>query len=190
MTALGVVCGIGAWKYVALAAVATQVVLVVGLPIDRALYGKIGDKGNIEKFPGQATLVPRASPPCTGASTPRVACSCRSRSRRQKEEGDIGRSSSQVECSRQFRVKMCPVADEDLKAAMDGVAQHTTRPLSAKPQADMASDRPRSLPGASTSCAARRSLMLAGARLRLALASQPERMTLTLLLATVRVFGR
>ena len=50
--ALGVVCGIGAWKLAALAAVATLLVLVIGLPIDRALYGKLGRKVDDNDLPG------------------------------------------------------------------------------------------------------------------------------------------
>ncbi len=42
--ALGVVCGLGAWKLAAQAAVATLLVLIIGLPIDRALYGKFRSK--------------------------------------------------------------------------------------------------------------------------------------------------
>ncbi len=42
--ALGVVCGLGSWRLAALAAGATLLLLVVGLPIDRALYGKFGSK--------------------------------------------------------------------------------------------------------------------------------------------------
>ena len=42
--ALGVVCGIGDWKLATLAVVATLLVLVIGLPIARALYGKLGSK--------------------------------------------------------------------------------------------------------------------------------------------------
>ncbi len=49
--ALGVVCGIGAWKLAALAALATQLVLIVGLPIDRALYGRLGSRGEDGDLP-------------------------------------------------------------------------------------------------------------------------------------------
>jgi putative Mg2+ transporter-C (MgtC) family protein len=50
--ALGVVCGIGNWKLAAVASVTTLLVLVVGLPIDRALYGKFAAKGGDTDLPG------------------------------------------------------------------------------------------------------------------------------------------
>jgi putative Mg2+ transporter-C (MgtC) family protein len=40
--ALGIACGAGAWAIAALAAVAAMVVLVVGLKLDKALYGRLG----------------------------------------------------------------------------------------------------------------------------------------------------
>jgi len=49
--ALGVVCGIGEWKVALLAVLATQLILVVGLPIDRKLYRKLGTGGD-DDLPG------------------------------------------------------------------------------------------------------------------------------------------
>lgn len=49
--ALGVACGSGAWKLAALAAVATLLILVGGLQIDRALYRKLTTKGGEGEFP-------------------------------------------------------------------------------------------------------------------------------------------
>jgi putative Mg2+ transporter-C (MgtC) family protein len=49
--ALGVVCGVGSWKLAALASVAALLVLVIGLPVDRALYGRFGKPGE-DDLPG------------------------------------------------------------------------------------------------------------------------------------------
>lgn len=40
--ALGIACGAGAWVIAALSGIAAMVVLVVGLKIDKALYGRLG----------------------------------------------------------------------------------------------------------------------------------------------------
>lgn len=40
--ALGIACGAGTWAIAGLAAIAAMVVLVVGLKIDKALYGRLG----------------------------------------------------------------------------------------------------------------------------------------------------
>ena len=40
--ALGVVCGLGAWKLAAIGTAGALIVLVAGLLIDRALYGRLG----------------------------------------------------------------------------------------------------------------------------------------------------
>ena len=40
--ALGVACGLGAWRLVALSRVAVVLILVIGSKIDHALYGKLG----------------------------------------------------------------------------------------------------------------------------------------------------
>jgi len=50
-SALGVVCGIGAWRLALVAVLATLLILVVGLPIDRALYGKLGSQDE-DDLPG------------------------------------------------------------------------------------------------------------------------------------------
>lgn len=43
--AVGVSCGLGKWRLAALSVLATLVILVALLPIDRALYGKLGTTG-------------------------------------------------------------------------------------------------------------------------------------------------
>ena len=40
--ALGVACGLGAWRLVVLSIIAVALILVVGTKIDHALYGKLG----------------------------------------------------------------------------------------------------------------------------------------------------
>jgi putative Mg2+ transporter-C (MgtC) family protein len=49
--ALGVVCGTGEWTLAVLAVAATQLVLILGLPLDKALYGKLGTEGD-DDLPG------------------------------------------------------------------------------------------------------------------------------------------
>ncbi len=40
--ALGVACGLGKWRLVGVAVVATLLILILFLPIDRSLYGRLG----------------------------------------------------------------------------------------------------------------------------------------------------
>ena len=49
--ALGVACGIGAWKLAALASGAALLVLGVGLQVDRALYRKLTSKSSDANLP-------------------------------------------------------------------------------------------------------------------------------------------
>jgi putative Mg2+ transporter-C (MgtC) family protein len=42
--ALGIVCGIGAWRIAALAAVGVTLILVLGSIVDHALYGRLKDR--------------------------------------------------------------------------------------------------------------------------------------------------
>ncbi len=43
--AIGVACGLGRWRLATLSVLATLLILVAFLPIDRALYGKLGVAG-------------------------------------------------------------------------------------------------------------------------------------------------
>lgn len=52
---LGIACGAGAWVLAAVAAIAVMVVLVVGLRIDRALYGRLGPE---EEHPDKTPSAP------------------------------------------------------------------------------------------------------------------------------------
>ena len=45
--ALGVVCGLGQWKLAGLGACATLLLLVAGLRLDQALYGKLGPENDL-----------------------------------------------------------------------------------------------------------------------------------------------
>ena len=46
--AIGIACGLGAWRMAALAVIAVVSILVVGSKIDRALRGLLGPEGNEE----------------------------------------------------------------------------------------------------------------------------------------------
>lgn len=46
--AIGIACGLGAWKLVAMAVVAVVAILVIGSKIDRALRGRFGPEGSDE----------------------------------------------------------------------------------------------------------------------------------------------
>ena len=45
--ALGVVCGLGAWKLAAIGTAGALLVLIAGLHIDRALYGRFGPEDDL-----------------------------------------------------------------------------------------------------------------------------------------------